>query len=106
MTEAGYWELTDAEAAAFRAYLLKGGFVIFDDFRPPPRGGGGWGSSRPTCGAFCPTSRIVDLTPADPIFHAFFDIDSFDILPQDYDGGAPSSAGLRPSKTRITDSWR
>src|SRR5678816_3827746 len=42
MTEAGYWEMTDREAAALRAYLLKGGFVIFDDFRPPPRGGGGW----------------------------------------------------------------
>src|SRR5262245_7354244 len=32
MTEAGYWELTNREAAAFRSYLLKGGFVIFDDF--------------------------------------------------------------------------
>ena len=42
MTEAGYWVMNDKEAAAFRAYLLKGGFVIFDDFRPPPRGGGGW----------------------------------------------------------------
>ena len=33
MTEAGYWGLTDKEALAFRKYLLKGGFVIFDDFR-------------------------------------------------------------------------
>src|ERR1700681_4567742 len=30
MTEAGFWTLNDSEAAAFRAYLLKGGFVIFD----------------------------------------------------------------------------
>src|SRR5215475_9708068 len=30
MTEGGWWNLTDKEAAAFRAYLLKGGFVIFD----------------------------------------------------------------------------
>jgi hypothetical protein len=29
MTEAGYWTMTDQEAAAFRAYLLKGGFAIF-----------------------------------------------------------------------------
>src|SRR5207244_6426191 len=42
MTEAGYWTLSDREAAAYRAYLLKGGFVIFDDFRDPPRGGVGW----------------------------------------------------------------
>src|SRR5947209_3445685 len=33
MTEAGFWTMTDREAAAFRKYLLKGGFVIFDDFR-------------------------------------------------------------------------
>src|SRR5438477_8888917 len=36
MTEPGFWTLTDKEAKAFRAYLLKGGFVIFDDFRPVP----------------------------------------------------------------------
>src|SRR5438094_5794165 len=42
MTEAGYWVLTDREAAALGAYLRKGGFVVFDDFRDPPRGGGGW----------------------------------------------------------------
>src|SRR5712692_5679050 len=40
MTEAGYWTMTDREAAGFRAYLRKGGFAIFDDFRDGPRGGG------------------------------------------------------------------
>ena len=28
MTEAGYWELSDKEAAGLRAYLKKGGFII------------------------------------------------------------------------------
>ena len=37
MAEPGFWTLTDEEAAAFRAYLLKGGFVIFDDFREHAR---------------------------------------------------------------------
>lgn len=32
MWEPGFWQLTDGEAASFRAYLLKGGFAIFDDF--------------------------------------------------------------------------
>ena len=44
MAEAGYWTLTDGEAASFRAYLLKGGFVIFDDFRDSPDSGGAWGN--------------------------------------------------------------
>ena len=33
MAEPGFWAVTPEEATAFRAYLLKGGFVIFDDFR-------------------------------------------------------------------------
>src|SRR5919112_541542 len=35
MWEPGFWALTDAEAASFRAYLLKGGFAIFEDFDGP-----------------------------------------------------------------------
>jgi hypothetical protein len=33
--EVGWWTLTDREAAALRAYILKGGFVIVDDFKLP-----------------------------------------------------------------------
>lgn len=94
MTEAGYWKMTDAEATAFRAYLSKGGFVIFDDFRPPPRGGGGWDTFEDNMRRVLPDAQIVDLTPDAPIFHAFFDINSFDLLPQAYDGGAPVIRGI------------
>jgi hypothetical protein len=94
MTEAGYWELTDKEAQAFGAYLKKGGFVIFDDFRPPPRGGGGWEVFEANMHRVLPEAQIVDLTPDQPIFHAFFDIDSFDIIPQSYDAGPPSLHGI------------
>src|SRR5258708_11274475 len=31
--EVGWWTLTDAGAAALRAYIDKGGFVIVDDFK-------------------------------------------------------------------------
>src|ERR1051325_6611845 len=37
MTEPGFWTMTDQEAASFRAYLQKGGFLIVDDFRAPGR---------------------------------------------------------------------
>lgn len=33
--EMGWWTLTEREAAALRTYLLKGGFLIVDDFKPP-----------------------------------------------------------------------
>src|SRR5688572_4694479 len=32
MWEPGFWNLSDREAESFRAYLLKGGFAVFEDF--------------------------------------------------------------------------
>ena len=36
-----------------------------------------------------PNARMFDLTPTHPIFHSFFEINSFSIVPQKYDSGAP-----------------
>jgi hypothetical protein len=94
MAEAGYWTLSDREEAGFRAYLKKGGFVIFDDFRPPPRGGGGWENFDANMQRVIPGAKFVDLDPSHPIFHSFFEIDSLDILPQSYDRGRPAIRGL------------
>jgi hypothetical protein len=96
MTEAGFWELNDKEAAAFRAYLLKGGFVIFDDFRPVPydHGGGGWDNLEANMRRVLPDLRWVDLNPSDAVFNSFFKIESFDIVPQSYDQGRPMFRGL------------
>jgi hypothetical protein len=88
MTEAGYWTMTDKEAAAFRAWLLKGGFVIFDDFRDE-FGAGGWFNFETQMNRVLPGVRFFDLDASHPIFHAFFEIDSLDIVPQYYDRGAP-----------------
>ncbi|MGE5242690.1 MAG: DUF4159 domain-containing protein [Betaproteobacteria bacterium] len=94
MTEAGFWTLTDSEAAAFRTYLQKGGFVIFDDFRGDFRGGGGWDTFEANMRRILPDARFVDLEASHPIFHSFFEIDSLDIIPQDYDRGRPVLRGL------------
>jgi hypothetical protein len=94
MTEAGYWTLSDKEALAFRAYLQKGGFVIFDDFRSDFRGGGGWDNFETNMRRVIPDARFLDMDPRHPIFHSFFEIDSFDIIPQSYDRGAPNIRGL------------
>lgn len=95
MTEAGYWTMTDREATALREYLLKGGFVIFDDFRDDfYRGGGGWANFEAQMQRVLPDARFVDLDPSQPIFHSFFDIDTFDNLPQFYDRGRPVFRGI------------
>jgi len=94
MTEAGFWTMTNREAAGFRAYLLKGGFAIFDDFRDPPLGGGGWDNFEANMQRVIPGAKFVDLNVKDPIFHTFFEIGSFDIVPQFYDRGRPIFRGL------------
>jgi Domain of unknown function (DUF4159) len=94
MTEAGFWTMTDNEATAFRAYLLKGGFVIFDDFRDAPRGGGGWANFEYNMQRVIPHAQFIDLDVSHPIFHSFFQITRLDILPQAYDRGRPVIRGL------------
>ena len=41
-----------------------------------------------------PEARFIDLEPTHPIFHSFFEIDSFDIVPQMYDLGRPVFRGV------------
>jgi hypothetical protein len=91
MAEPGFWRITETEAAAFRAYLLKGGFVIFDDFAESR---GGWGAFEAAFHRVLPEARFFDLEPTHPIFHSFFQIDSFDIVPQMYDLGRPVFRGV------------
>lgn len=87
LTEAGFWTLSDEEAAAFRAYLQKGGFVIFDDFRGPGPipWGGGWENFAANMEKVLPGVRILPLDVSHPVFHSFFEIASLDSIPEAYD---------------------
>ena len=71
MSEPGYWILTESEAAAFRAYLQKGGFVIFDDFA---ENRGGWDYFDRVFRQVMPGAKWVELDGTHPIFHSFFEI--------------------------------
>lgn len=71
MSEPGFWTMTDEEAEALRAYITKGGFLIFDDFR-----GRHWYNFEEQLRRVLPDARPVMLDATHPIFHAFFEIDS------------------------------
>jgi hypothetical protein len=93
--EAGWWTLTDDEAAGFRAYLNKGGFAIFDDFKVPGGiGGGGWDNFEANMKRVLPDARFLDMDASHPIFHSFFEVNSLEIVPQAYNVGRPVFRGL------------
>jgi hypothetical protein len=97
ITEAGWWTITDSEVKAFRAYLLKGGFVIFDDFKLPGEfgyDGRGWERFDENMKRVLPSAKFVDLEPSDPIFHSFFEITTLKNFPQAYNAGEPIFRGL------------
>ena len=95
MAEPDYWTMKEGEAANLRAYLLKGGFVIFDDFRDDRRNGmSGWRNFEAQMQRVIPGARFIDLDPALPIFHSFFEINSFNVIPQAYDQNRAVLRGL------------
>ena len=86
MSEPGYWFLTESEATAFRAYLQKGGFVIFDDFA---ENRGGWDYFERVFSQVIPGAKWIELDGSHPIFHSFFEIpDPLKFLPP-YDQELP-----------------
>ncbi len=96
LTEAGWWQMNDREAEAFRGYVLKGGFVIIDDFKVFGQFGygGGWEPFERNIQRLFPGARIVDLDVSHPIFHSFFEIESLDDFPQAYNAGPPMFRGI------------
>jgi hypothetical protein len=75
MSEPGYWSLDEKEAIGLRNYLLKGGFIIFDDFR-----GGDWDNLQQQMRLVLPEAFWVQLDAKHPIFHSFFEIDDLHYL--------------------------
>ena len=75
MSEPGGWHPNDKELAGFRSYLLKGGFMIFDDFREGWRGDYDFTNLQQVIAKALPKAKWVQLTGNEPIFHSFFDVD-------------------------------
>ena len=73
MSEPGYWTMTDAEGVHLRAYLLKGGFIVFDDFEQEQ-----WNNMAGNMRRVLPELNWIEITLAHPIFHAFFEMKRLD----------------------------
>lgn len=73
--EPGYWSIQPSEAENLRKYLLKGGFVIFDDFEGPEH----WDNMTAQMRRALPDLRFMPIDERHPIFHAFYDITELDV---------------------------
>lgn len=72
VSEPGHWTVTAAEAEGLHDYLLKGGFLIFDDFAGPYE----LMNLQQCMAQILPDARIVPLDATHPIFHSFFAMDT------------------------------
>jgi Domain of unknown function (DUF4159) len=68
--EVGHWDLTDAQVDKLREYLLRGGFLMVDDFH----GTREWSVFIASMSRVFPDRPIVDIPNEDPIFHTMFDL--------------------------------
>ena len=66
----GAWDLTDAQAAKLREYLLRGGFLLCDSFY----GSNEWEGFVQSMVRVFPDRPIVELPSDHPIFHAVYDL--------------------------------
>ncbi len=73
-TQTGWWGLTDAETDRLREYLLRGGFLVVDDFW----GAEQWEVFRRTMERVFPGQPITDIEESDPVMHVLYDIQEKD----------------------------
>ena len=73
LCEPGFWHPSDAEAAGLRSYLMKGGFLIVDDFA-----GNQLFNFEEQLRRVLPDARLVQLTAEHPIFDSFYHIPTLD----------------------------
>jgi hypothetical protein len=89
MAEPGFWGVTEKEMVNLRSYLLKGGFLIFDDFR-----GGDWDNLQQQMRVVLPEANWIALDGSAKVFHSFFEIDHPEDLPAPYGGLEATYWGL------------
>jgi hypothetical protein len=85
MSEPGFWSMDEEEVKGLRAYLSKGGFIMFDDFR-----GRDWDNLQDQMRLVFPLGQWVELDASHPIFHSFFEINDPHTMTPPYGGMPPA----------------
>ena len=70
-TQVGYWDLRDEHIARLREYLLRGGFLMTDDFYGPEQ----WAVFAASMTRVFPEFPIVEVPEDDSTLHVLYDLD-------------------------------
>jgi hypothetical protein len=89
MSEPGFWTTNEEEGKALRSYLLKGGFIIFDDFE----GDDDWRNLVAQMQQALPDHHFIRLDVDSPVFQSFFGIRHLDVPHPNYNG-SPQFFGM------------
>jgi hypothetical protein len=74
-TQTGWWGLSDAEMKRLGEYLLRGGYLVTDDFWGPEA----WQVFRLTMDRVLPGRPITEIALDDKVMHVCFDIEEKDL---------------------------
>jgi hypothetical protein len=75
--QVGTWYLSDVEIERMREYLMRGGFILVDDFH----GNFEWDVFASVIRRVLPDHAIVDISAGDEILHVLYDLDKMTQIP-------------------------
>ena len=100
--EPGFMELSEEDAARLREYVLRGGFIFFDDFW----GDYEWENVQEQMKKVLPEYEAKELPLTHPIFHSYLDIEEVVQVPNIYNaqrGITSEKGGVTPYYMGIED---
>jgi hypothetical protein len=105
--EMGDWKLTLPQVAKLREYLLRGGFLMLDDFWGTEE----WDRFYESMRLVFPDRPVVEIADADSIFHTVYDLDDRYQVPGEWairrgttyrnDGAIPHWRGILDDQGRV-----
>jgi Domain of unknown function (DUF4159) len=105
--EVGRWQLSDEEVQRLREYLLRGGFLMVDDFH----GSLEWENFMASMGRVFPDRKVVEIPDDNEVFHVLYDLDHRVQIPNiwgamtgktwERDGFTPRWRGIYDDENRL-----
>jgi hypothetical protein len=96
--EVGHWQLTAEEITTLREYLLRGGFLMVDDFH----GSQEWAVFMDSMRRVFPERAMVDIEDRDEVLHVLYDLDERIQIP----GLAALYNGVTYEQDGVKPAWR